>query len=595
MVINIPEIQPFTFQAGTAFSERVQLADKINEIIDGINQIGDIPELEGQIATLASQIQAINTTITTIQNTMAQQGTTIQDIQGDISTLDEQMASAMSDITGLTSRIATAESTLTEHGNEISGLLGEVIDSVEMSSTAHGTVQVQINHEDGSNDISAPIDLGLIQTGGITLQTGASDRSFKLIITQTDGESWQTNDFIIPPGGGTEVTITSVTLEAGTTENTMRVSIGLSDGTPLDSNDYPVVAPATVSALATRVTTVEGTTAQHTTQISGLDSRVTALEEAGGYTLVPATASQLGGVKIGANIIVQSDGTISIPNATASTPGVMTAAQVEQLNSAATASTLMFTGDASKVTLHADSVAGSAFTEDIPQASQGGAGTIDQAKYQQIGTNQNNITTIQGKVTTLENEVGTLSTDIENVENTVNGLAPSVSVNEEVNPPTITIGINGKSATANLPVGGDGEWEEIVLGNNPRDFVAGDILFGYFTYKTSGSASSWTTAPTKNPTITADPDARIPFSIMLGERYGTDKQLLTMTAGLYNVRITIISLIADIDVWNNSDTGSVLLTIVCFSMNGGGFTDKSLKITKANASTNIYKLYRKKR
>lgn len=489
MVINIPEIQPFTFQAGTAFSERVQLANKINEIIDGINQIGDIPELESQIATLSSQIQAINTTMTTIQNTMAQQGTTIQDIQGDISTLDEQMASAMSDITGLASRIAAAESTLTEHGNEISGLLGEVIDSVKMSSTAHGTVQVQINHEDGSNDISAPIDLGLIQTGGITLQTGASDRSFKLIITQTDGESWQTNDFIIPPGGGTDVTITSVTLEAGTTADTMKVSIGLSDGTPLDSNDYPVVTPAQYTALATRVSTVEGTTAQHTTQISGLDSRVTALEDAGGYTLVPATSSQLGGVKIGTNITVQSDGTISIPNATASTPGVMTPAQVAQLNKAAVGSTLMFTGDASKVTLHADSVAGSAFTEDIPAAADGGAGTIDQARYQQIATNQGNIAALQEQV---------------------NGLAPSVSVNESVDPPTITVGVNGKTASANLPVGGN-EWEEIDLSSGSTNFAVGDVLFGYLKVDTNrGSASSWSTAPTTSPSIITS-DNRIPF------------------------------------------------------------------------------------
>lgn len=462
MVIIIPEIQPFTFQAGTAFSERVQLANKINEIIDGINQIGDIPDLEGEIATLSSQIQAINRTITTIQNTMAQQGTTIQDIQGDISTLDEQMASAMSDITGLTSRITAAETALTEHESEISGLLGEVIDSVEMSSTAHGTVQVQINHEDGSNDISAPIDLGLIQTGGITLQTGASDRSFKLIINQTNGESWQTNDFIIPPGGGgTDVTITSITLKAGTTADTMMVSIGLSDGTPLDSNDYPVVTPAQYTALATRVTATEGNISQHTAQINSLNERVTALENAGGYTLVPATASQLGGVKIGANITVQSDGTISIPNATASTPGVMTAAQVEQLNSAATASTLMFTADASKVTLHADSVAGSAFTEDIPAAADGGAGTIDQTRYQQIATNQNNITTIQGKVTALESKV--------------DGLTPSVSVNESADPPTITVGLNGKSTTANLPSGGAGSGPSFTVLNNTLDTSTNNV------------------------------------------------------------------------------------------------------------------------
>ena len=38
----------------------------------------------------------------------------------------------------------------------------------------------------------------------------------------------------------------------------------------------------------------------------------------------------------------------------------------------------------------------------------------------------------------------------------VSTLAPSVSVNAEADPPTITVGVNGKTASANLPSGGTG-------------------------------------------------------------------------------------------------------------------------------------------
>ena len=629
MVTDIPKVEPFTFQKCTAFDERVQLADKLNEVIDALNLVGDIPDMQTEIDTLkqsvASLQESIGSTDTNLETVEGNLNKTIADLnalttrvsalEGTLSGQTADIAENTSEIAGLKTRMDTAENGIeanrndidaieakqTEHETEIQGLLREVVDGVAMSSTAHGTVQVTINHEDGTQDTSAPIDLGLVQEGGITLSTGATDRSFRLTVQLSDGSSWQTNDFVIPEGGGTEVVVTSVQIKKGSQDDMMKVSIGLSDGSSIDSNDWSFVTPAQFAALQSTVSTNTGNITSLTGRVTAIDSqldtidgsldslgdRVTALEGSPGYSLPVATASVLGGVKIGTNITVQSDGTISIPNATSSTPGVMTPAQVEQLKTAAVGSTVRFTGDASKVTLHADSVAGSAFTKDIPAAADGGAGTIDQAKYQQIATNQNAITALQGKVSTLETEVGA-------VDSKVDAIAPTVSVNEESEPPTITIGVNGKTAKANLPAGGS-EWEEIMLGNNPRDFVAGDVLFGYFTYETSGSAPDWTVAPIEDPTITADPDARIPFSIMLSDRYGTDRQLLTMTAGLHNIRMTVISHVADVAVWNSSDSGSVLLTIMCYSMNGGGYTDKTLKITKANASTNIYKLYRKKR
>ena len=430
--MQIPQIEPFQFIRSTAFSERVQLANKINEIIDGINQIGDIPELQDQITELNSKVSELEESIGNTDTSLADLENQVNALVSEVNTTIKQAISALeSDVDGIDTRLTTAEGTISEHGTEIDGLLKEVIDGVAMMSNPHGTIQVQINHEDGTNDISAPIDLGLVEQGGIVLQSGTTDRSFKLIVTLTDGTSWQTNDFVIPEGGGTDVSVTNISIAQGTESNMIQVKIGLSDGSTISSNDWTVVTPAEFSALGTRVTTAEGNITKNTGDISDLETRVQAIEDSPGFTLQPATATTLGGVKIGSGITVQADGTIAI--------------DMTQINTAVVASTVMFTADASKVTLHADSIAGSEFTEDIPQASQGGAGTIDAAAYQKLQS-----------VPTPD----TIATDadVQNVKNElqeqITAISPTVEVDDSLSPPTITVGVNGKEATAELPSGG---------------------------------------------------------------------------------------------------------------------------------------------
>ena len=420
MVNDIPTIQPFTYQASTAFQERVQLANKLNEVIDALNSLGDLPDLENQITELTAKVTELEESIGNTDTSLSELENNLNALISEVNTTIKQGISALeSEVDGIDARLTTAEGTISEHGTEIDGLLKEVIDGVVMTSNPHGTVQVQINHEDGSNDISAPIDLGLVEEGGIVLQSGTTDRSFKLIVTLTDGTSWQTNDFVIPEGGGTEVSVTSISIAQGTGADKIQVKIGLSDGSTISSNDWTVVTPSEFSALGTRVTTAEGNITKNTGDISDLDGRVQALEDTPGYALKPATATALGGVKIGAGITVQSDGTIAV--------------DMRKINTAAVASSVKFTADASKVTFNADSLAGSKFTKDIPQASQGGAGTIDQESYAKIAANESAISELEADVA---------------------ALAPSVSVNAEADPPTITVSVNGKSSTTDLPAGG---------------------------------------------------------------------------------------------------------------------------------------------
>lgn len=311
---EIPTIEPFQFIRSTAFSERVQLANKLNEVIDALNQIGTVDDLQSQIDNIKGMITQIQADIADTDSDVSDLSNQVNELISEVNTTIKQSISALeSEVDGIDTRLTTAESTISEHGTEIDGLLKEVVDGVAMSSTAHGTVQVQINHEDGSNDISAPIDLGLVEEGGIVLQSGTTDRSFKLIVTLTDGTSWQTNDFVIPEGGGTEVSVTSISIAQGTGTDKIQVKIGLSDGSTISSNDWTVVTPSEFSALGTRVTTAEGNITKNTGDIADLETRVQTIEDSPGYALQPATATTLGGVKIGKNITVSSDGTISVP------------------------------------------------------------------------------------------------------------------------------------------------------------------------------------------------------------------------------------------------------------------------------------------
>lgn len=533
------EIQPYEFKKRTNIEEHNDIVDKMNEVIGVINDT-QMDTIDNRLTAVEGDVTALESEVSTINNEL--------DTKADKTEIpDTSTFATKTEVDTMDSKVDAIDSQLDTMQTEMDGLLKEVVDGVAMSSTAHGTVQVQISHEDGSNDISAPIDLGLVEEGGIVLQSGTTDRSFKLIVTLTDGTSWQTNDFVIPEGGGTEVSVTNISIAQGTGADKIQVKIGLSDGSTISSNDWTVVTPSEFSALGTRVTTAEGNITKNAGDISDLDSRVQALEDSPGYALQPATATALGGVKIGAGIIVQSDGTIAV--------------DMTKINTAAVASTVKFTADGSKVTLHADSVGGSEFTKDIPQASQGGAGTIDHASYAKIAANESAISELEADVA---------------------ALAPSVSVNEEADPPTITVGINGKTAQANLPSGGD-EWEEIDINSLPTDFSRTDILKFEFKIVAENSASL------------EGNDNRSSFATF---RYSGE------SSGAMNVDIPLLisGYQGGFNIWfidsmrnfNSLNQGNFFMTVYRLRWSGSAWTGGSYNITNSNFSDYIRHFWRKK-
>ena len=115
-------------------------------------------------------------------------------------------------------------------------------------SIVSGAIQLMLNRALGA--INANVTAPFIKT--MELIPTATERAFKLRITYWDNTQYDTNDFVIPAGGGTDVSVTGVTIQDGTTPNSFQVQIELSDGTPIDSNDYPfptqTVSPYPTSA-----------------------------------------------------------------------------------------------------------------------------------------------------------------------------------------------------------------------------------------------------------------------------------------------------------------------------------------------------------
>ena len=140
------------------------------------------------------------------------------------------------------------------------------------------------------------------------------------------------------------------------------------------------------------------------------------------YVLPKATADVLGGVKIGANVNVSNDGTISIPTASASTSGLIKVGN--------------------NLSIDDNGVLNASADYNLPQATKttlGGVYLDDELNNQSVNPVQNstittaisgiynNLTTLSDTFDTLSDTVTTVSTTVTGLNNTVNTLNSTVS------------------------------------------------------------------------------------------------------------------------------------------------------------------------
>ena len=210
------------------------------------------------ITTLKGNIQTIEQDLSTIEQKNTEQDTAI----------DQNETAIQNEVTARQNAI-TAEQTAREDGD---------VTGVDLSYNS-GAIAIQLTREEGNMQDS--VTCPFIKTA--TLVPTSTERAFKIQFEFQDGTQYDTNEFLIPEGGGTEVSVTGVTVVDGTAPDSFQVQIQLSDGEPLKSNDYTIDFPAQVNTYPTAVnmslsgTTLNvtivlnnGTNVQGTANLSGL-------------------------------------------------------------------------------------------------------------------------------------------------------------------------------------------------------------------------------------------------------------------------------------------------------------------------------------
>ena len=143
------------------------------------------------------------------------------------------------------------------------------------------------------------------------------------------------------------------------------------------------------------------------------------------YILPKATSSVLGGVKIGANVNVASDGTISIPKATSSTLGVIKVGSGLSVDSNGTLSS---TGSSYTLPEATKNTLGGVYVDD--ELSTSSTHPVQNAVVSlALAEATGDIDDLSDDIDTLSTGVGNLSTTVGNLSTTVGNLSTTVSTN----------------------------------------------------------------------------------------------------------------------------------------------------------------------
>ena len=285
-------IEPYDFQCKTNIEEHNDIVNKVNEIVDVVNEL-DVEEITKDISALESEVSA--------------QGNEIDALNTEVAGLPTKTEVSNADVT-----------------------------AVAVDKTSEG-IEIQLTRPAGVLEDS--VALPFINTA--TLIPTSTERAFKIRFIYTDGTQYDTNEFVIPEGGGTDVSVTGVTVEDGTAPNSFKVAIQLSDASTIASNDYEIEIPAQQNTYPTSVsgtlsgstltltiglnnsTNVTGTadlsafltkSEASTTYLSKTDAQTNYQPKGNYLTSIPIAGDAIGGVKNGGNVTIENDGTMNVIN-----------------------------------------------------------------------------------------------------------------------------------------------------------------------------------------------------------------------------------------------------------------------------------------
>lgn len=236
-----------------------------------LSEYADLIDLIPKVTALETDDAQAKKDIKTLQDASKHYATDIAQAKSDISQLKISDAEHTDAITTLESNVdaharqisainvkdATQDCEISKNANDIAETSKALVSDVVLSRTGPGKIQASIEREDALPIDSDVLDMVIPVT--YQLITGSTARAFKMKVVMSDGTSTTTNDFLIPEGGGTDVTVSTITMSKPT-DNTIKVVIGLSDGTTLETDPATIASNVVLSLDGSNrlVTTVNG-------------------------------------------------------------------------------------------------------------------------------------------------------------------------------------------------------------------------------------------------------------------------------------------------------------------------------------------------
>ena len=281
------KIEPFEYQKSTNIDEHNQIVGKVNEIVDAINEV-NLDEIAPEIADLDTRVDKNTADISQLKISDAEH-------TEQIATIDSNVDAHAREITALKTADAKHDTEIAELDKVTDALTKEIPNGITLYRDGTGKIKAVISQEDDTTIDSNVLDMIIPYQYDII--SGTTSRSFKLDITMSDGTKYTTNDFVIPAGGGTSVSITAITLTKNADNpNKFKVSVKLDDGSTIDSGEIEMV------------TAVSGTFANNklTITVNGISSTPITIDTTG-TTYTAGT-----GIKIASGVISIDDTKVAL-------------------------------------------------------------------------------------------------------------------------------------------------------------------------------------------------------------------------------------------------------------------------------------------
>ena len=351
------DIEPFTYQKSTNIDEHNQIVNKLNEVVDVIN--------DTNLDTITPEIDALKTATTKNTTDISQLKISDAEHTEQIATIDSNVDNHAREITALKTADAKHDTEIAELDKVTDALTKEIPNGITLYRDGTGKIKAVISQEDDTTIDSNVLDM--IIPYQYTIISGTSSRSFKLKIVMSDGSEVITNDFIIPEGGGSVVTITGIEIDKDATDvNKFLVKAIVNEGDPITSNAI------------TMVDSVSGTFANNklTIKVNGVASTPITIDTTG-TTYTAGT-----GIKIASGVISIDDTKVALKSDIPDVSTLATKASVTALTNATKVAVENFaiTESADKVTITTTAIDGATSkSEDIPAVTDTMAGIVTPA------------------------------------------------------------------------------------------------------------------------------------------------------------------------------------------------------------------------